>query len=242
MLNQLMDERRKIVLDHIYAECNGTVKYGPFTGMKILKTFAWGDGDTGGKLTGLYENELFDVIEQAIESKPDLVINYGCAEGFYGIGLAIRLPESKVVLFDIDQNALDVAKQNADSNQVTNIEYSRQCNHQYLEMLLSKASNPFIVMDCEGAEDIILDLWKIPSLSKTKLIVEMHDCLLAGITDRLIDKFNETHDLEGITQGNKNMHIEPLMSISDLDKLILINENRPCTMHWVHMVPKTDKE
>jgi hypothetical protein len=238
MLNKLMDERRKIVLERVYNDCNGTVKYGPFTGMKILKKFCWGDGDTGGKLTGLYENELFEVVEEAISSEPDLVINYGCAEGFYGIGMAMRLPETRVVLFDIDQRALDVAKENAEANGVTNIEFSRQCNHQYLESLLSTATNPFIVMDCEGAEDLVLDPWKVPSLAKTSLIIEMHDCILPGITDRLIDKFNESHDLEGITQGSKDMHIEPLLQVSDLDKLILINENRPCTMHWVHMTPK----
>jgi hypothetical protein len=238
MLNKLMDERRKIVLERVYNDCNGTVKYGPFTGMKILKKFCWGDGDTGGKLTGLYENELFEAVEEAIASKPDLVINYGCAEGFYGVGMALRLPETKVVLFDIDQRALNVARENAEANGVTNVEFSLQCNHQYLESLLAIATNPFIVMDCEGAEDLVLDPWKVPSLAKTSLIIEMHDCLLPGITDRLIDKFNESHDLEGITQGSKDMHIEPLLQVSDLDKLILINENRPCTMHWVYMTPK----
>jgi hypothetical protein len=240
-LNQLLEARRKQILDYVYRECNGTVKYGPFTGMKILPKYCWGDGDTGGKLLGIYETELYEEIENIIKQEPDLIINYGCAEGFYGIGMAMRLPNSKVVLFDINQKALTVSKENATVNQVTNIEYSMECTHEYLEKLLSEAKNPFILMDCEGAEDIVLDLEKIPSLAKTKIIVELHDCLYQGITERLIYKFEGSHELDAVPQGTRDLHIEPLLGISDLDKLIIYNENRPSTMTWAVMTPKVAK-
>lgn len=237
MLNRLIKERRDLILDYVYKECNGTVKYGPFTGMKILPEYCWGDGDTGSKLLGLYEVELFEPIEECIAANPDLIINYGCAEGFYGLGMAMHLPNSKVVLFDIEQSALDVSRKNAIANNLTNVEFSRECNHAYLESILSKASNPIILMDCEGAEDIVLDLKKIPSLAKTTVVVELHDCLLAGITERLINKFEKSHNLEGITQSTPNLHVEPILGLSDLDKLILYNENRPSTMTWAVMTP-----
>jgi len=241
-INSLLHTRRKQVLDYVYTQCNGTVKYGPFTGMKILPKYCWGDGDTGGKLLGIYETELYEEIEEVIESEPDLVINYGCAEGFYGIGLAMRLPNARVVLFDIAASALTVAEENADANGVTNAEFSNQCTYEYLEELLSSATNPVIIMDCEGAEDMVLDLDKIPSLSKAKIIVELHDCILPGITERLIGKFENTHDLDGISQGTRDLHIEPLLEVSDLDKLIIYNENRPCTMTWAVMTPKVVNE
>lgn len=237
MLNKLIEERRTQILNYVYNECNGIVKNGPFVGMKILPKYCWGDGDTGGKLLGIYESELFESIEEVIKADPDLVINYGCAEGFYGIGIAMRLPNTKVVLFDIEPRALDISKENADANSVTNIEYSNSCNHAYLESLLSKATDPVVLMDCEGSEDKILDIEKIPSLSKTTVIVELHDCLVPGITERLINKFKKTHDLEGISQYTPNLHIEPMLVLSDLDKLILYNENRPVTMTWAVMTP-----
>jgi hypothetical protein len=237
-LNKLLNERRKQILGYVYSQCNGAVKYGPFTGMKILPKYCWGDGDTGGKLLGIYETEIYEEIEQIIKTEPDLIINYGCAEGYYGIGMAIRLPKSRVVLFDITQQALDISKENAFANGVTNIEYSMECNHEYLEKLLSSADNPFIMMDCEGAEDLVLDLDKIPSLRKTRIIVELHDCIIPGITERMIQKFEDSHDLDGIPQGTRDLHIEPLTNISDLDKLIIYNENRPCTMTWAVMTPK----
>lgn len=237
-INKLLNTRRKIILDYVFTQCNGMVKYGPFTGMKILPKYCWGDGDTGGKLLGIYETELYEEIEEVIKSDHDLIINYGCAEGFYGLGMAMRLPKTKVILFDISSNAISISRENADANSLNNVEYSLQCSHQYLEELLSKAKNPFILMDCEGAEDIVLDPIKVPSLSKTKIIVELHDCIMDGITERMINKFSETHELDGISQGTRDLHIEPLISISDLDKLIIYNENRPCTMTWAVMTPK----
>jgi len=238
MLNKYVDERRRLVLDWVYTQCDGTVKYGPFTGMKILPRYEWGDGDTGAKLLGLYETELFEYIEKLVGQKPDLVINYGCAEGYYGIGMAMKLPESQVYLFDINKNLLDIAEENAKVNNITNIAVSDNCTNEYLEELLSEYKNPVILMDCEGAEDFMLDLDKMPSLAKTTVLVEMHDFMKEGLTDRLVYKFNESHDLEGFTQGPRDLHIEPLTLLGDLDKLIIANENRPCTMSWIYMTPR----
>lgn len=241
-INKLLDARRKIILDYVFTQCEGTVKYGPFTGMKILPKYCWGDGDTGGKLLGIYETELYEEIEEVIKSNPDLIINYGCAEGFYGLGLAMRLPNTKVVLFDISPTAMTVSKENAQVNEITNVEYNLQCTHQYLEDLLVDTKNPFIFMDCEGAEDLVLDPVRVPSLAKTKIIVELHDCILDGITERIINKFSDTHELDAISQGTRDLHIEPLIQLSDLDKLIIYNENRPCTMTWAIMTPKVKNE
>jgi len=238
-LNEMLDERRKGLLQYVYQKCDGTVQHGLFKGMKILNKNKWGDGDTGGKLLGVYEDELFPILEQVIETKPDLIINYGCAEGFYGVGLAMKLPKSHVVMFDIESDSLRIAGENAAINFATNIEFTNNCNNlEYFESLLANANEPFVVMDCEGYEGYMLDPYAVPSLAKTRLLVEMHDCIRPGLTDDLIDKFNETHDLEGITQGNKNLHIEPITELSDVDKFIITNENRPCTMHWIYMTPK----
>lgn len=240
----MMDERRKVLLNYVYQKCQGTVQHGIFKGMKLLKKSKWGDGDLGGKLMGIYENELFPIIEQAIADEHDLIINYGCAEGVYGIGMAMKLPNSKIVMFDIDQDLLDIAKENAKLNNVNNVEFSSNCNNtEYFESLLSQAKNPFVIMDCEGYEDFMLNLESVPTLSRTSLIVEMHDFMKPGLTNNLVYKFNETHSLEGFTQGSKDYHIEPILELSDTDKLILLNENRPCTMNWVYMIPKTkDRE
>ena len=239
-LNEMLDQRRAVILDYLYEQTNGIVQHGLFQGMKILKKSKWGDGDLGGKLLGIYENEIYSYIEKELKNNHDLIINYGCAEGTYGIGIARLVPDVKVIMLDIDETSLNIAKENILANSVSNIEVSNRCNdRQYLESLLAGAKNPFIIMDCECYEDYMLDLEAIPSLRKTTVIVEMHDCFKPGLTDNLVYKFNDTHELEGISQGTKNLHVEPILNLSDTDKWIIANENRPITMHWVYMVPKT---
>jgi len=234
-LNKLIDERRALILNWLYQQTKGEVLYGPFKGMKISSTFCWSDGDTGGKLLGIYENELFDSLNEAVESKPDLIVNYGCAEGYYGVGLGLLLPESKIVFVDIEERAIEISKQNAELNSLKNTDYYLGGDAALLESLLSQANNPFLLMDCEGAEDYLLNLNAVPSLAKTTILVEVHEFMSPGMTDRLVYKFNETHDLEGIIQGPKNYHVDPITALGDLDKAIINNENRPNTMNWIFM-------
>jgi hypothetical protein len=239
-LYQIVMDHRKTLLPTIFERTQNKVISGPFKDMTILPVFCWGDGDIAGKLLGLYEDELYAIIEDEIAKGHDLVINYGCAEGFYGIGLAMRLPDAKVVLFDIAQNALDAAKQNADANGATNVEYTLECTHAKVESLLAAATNPLIVMDCEGAEVMVLDPQQIPSLKKATVLVETHDCIKYGITDELVRRFDDTHEINLVLQGTKNLYIEPIHDIGDVDKMILNCENRPSTMGWLHMVPWTE--
>ena len=242
-LNEVLDARRGEILSYLYNVTNGVVQHGLFQGMKVLKKSKWGDGDLGAKLLGIYEDELFLILEKVLKDNHDVIVNYGCAEGFYGVGLAKLLPASKVIMMDIEPELLKIAEENSKLNQVVNIEISSDCNNKvYFESLIADASNPFILMDCEGYEDFMLDPIEIPSLLKSTILVEMHDCFHPGLTENIIYKFNDTHDLQGISQGSKNLHIEPILELSDTDKWIIANENRPKTMHWIHMIPKKIKE
>lgn len=47
-------------------------------------------------LVGSYESELHLQIEQLILERPQVVIDVGCAEGYYAVGLAQRLPDATI--------------------------------------------------------------------------------------------------------------------------------------------------
>lgn len=238
LYNTFMD-RRRILLPEIFNRTEGRVIAGPFQGMKISERVCWGDGDTAGKLLGLYENELNAIIETEIANHHDIIINYGCAEGYYGVGLAVRSPSSQVYIVDAAPQAIETAQYNASLNNVQVKELTVR-THDDLENLLVTAVNPLIVMDCEGAESIILDPSKVPSLKNAVIIVETHDCIRQGITDQLVERFDASHKIELIIQGSKNLYIDPIHDLSDIDKAILANENRPSTMGWLYMVPWGD--
>jgi hypothetical protein len=93
-------------------------------------------------------------------------------------------------------------------------------------------------MDCEGAEDQLLDLEVIPELEKTSVIVESHDCNIPGLTNKLLDRFKDTHNIEVIEQGAKNPYTEITRDLSDWDKMLLCCEFRPSTMSWLYLTPK----
>ena len=229
--------RRAELTSLVYDRTQGYVYQGPFKGMKILHKFSWGDGDCASKLLGLYECELFDSIETVIARGPDAVLNIGCAEGYYGIGLAMRT-DVKTVLFDINQTAINIARENAQVNSVNKILFSTECTIDSYRSFLTTPNRPFIFMDCEGAEEDILDLEKIPELVKTTVIVESHDCNRPGLTDKLTARFSETHDIVKIPQGNKNPYLPITEDLDDYDKMLLCVEARPSTMYWLYMTPK----
>ncbi len=229
--------RRTELTSLIYKRTGGKVYQGPFKDMQILHKFSWGDGDCASKLLGLYECELFDSIETVINDQPDMILNIGCAEGYYGIGLAKRTGVT-TVLFDINETAINIARENAQVNGVNRIMFSTACAIEQYRVFLINPRNPFIFMDCEGAEEEILDLEKIPELEKTTIMVESHDCNRPGLTLKLIDRFSSTHQINVIKQGNKNPYLEIIDDLDDYDKMLLCVEARPSTMYWLHMTPK----
>jgi predicted O-methyltransferase YrrM len=68
--------------------------------MAYLDETVW--GPITPKWLGCYELELHDIVETAIACRYDRVIDVGCAEGYYAVGFAWRMPETEVITFDID--------------------------------------------------------------------------------------------------------------------------------------------
>src|SRR5258708_39673128 len=73
---------------------------GPFLGMPYLNEIIW--GPITPKWIGSYEAELHSVVEQLIAGEYREIVNVGCAEGYYAVGLASRIPKVKVLAFDLD--------------------------------------------------------------------------------------------------------------------------------------------
>lgn len=239
-INQLIEltwNRKLELLNLISNRTNNTVIQGPFKNMKILNKFSWGDGDTSGKLLGLYESELHHSLEHAINNNPDIILNIGCAEGYYGIGLALRKPNILTALFDINEQAISISRENAKFNNIHNIQFNTDCSTDNIQSYLKNKLHPLIIMDIEGHENIILDINNIPELTNSSIIVESHDCITPNTTNNLINHFQNTHTIYKISQGPKNPYIDIIQDLPDIDKMILCIEFRPSTMHWLYMVP-----
>src|SRR5262245_14176706 len=154
---------------------------GPFADMQCLNE-ATGSAFFP-KMVGTYELEIRDAVEWIVNYQPDLVVNVGCAEGYYAIGMARRLPDARVVAFDIESRARRLTQKLASINNVENrVEIGRKCTVSNLEPLCASASKPAIIVDCEGFEDHLLVPQQVPSLAKTVILVEVHDCFAPGVS------------------------------------------------------------
>lgn len=238
-LQDVANARRVELLPYIFQCTGGRVQTGPFKGMVIVPKTSWGDGDTAAKLLGVYEDELHPWIEDAVAAKPDLVLNIGCAEGYYAVGLCRLLPNVAAMAIDINIAAKNATAENLMANVINGLDVMiNKIDCAWLEDRCLLPEHPLIVMDCESSELELLDIDKVPSLAKARIIVECHDCQTAGITDTLIQRFSATHEVHQVSQKTKDPYqFDFLKDLSDCDKWCLVHEGRPSTMTWLYMVP-----
>lgn len=212
-LNRVVDQFFKSA----FVTFGAKVLSGVFAGMDIGKNFAWSDGNVVIKLLGVYEIELQNTIQKAISRRPKTIVNIGCAEGYYTVGLGRLLPEARIMGCDIDPEALKIATTNAKKNNLNNVTFwlvdGEYYNFYDIAELMYSAD--LAIIDCEAGECAYLHEVLQPLFGKLDIIVECHDFLHAGVSDDLIARFQKTHSIEVI----KPAQLSPPYSIKDFDVL-----------------------
>lgn len=230
-------------LNHLTKKKTGKqVRLGPFEGMRYV------DVSQGScyipKLLGIYERELHEVVEDLIAARPLTVVDLGAAEGYYAIGLARRLPETRVVAFEMEERGRTALAAMAALNNVAGRVVVRgKCEADDLRAVLDESKNPAVICDVEGYEDVLLDPGAVPSLAETRILVELHDFIVPGLCERLTQRFSPTHEVERIWQADRSTSEFPWTTLGT--RLIpheylvwAVNEWRPVRMSWLSMVPK----
>lgn len=219
----------------LYQAFEGRVQAGPFKGMVLPNEVPLHEGDFCPKLLGTYEAELHHALFSAVEKKPSLIVNIGCAEGYYAVGMARLLPQARILGFERDDNARRVCHLAAELNGVAHrVSLGGNCASQDLCEILSREKDAFLLLDCEGEEETILDPSIIPQLAETDFIVECHDMVVPGVTARLLDRFQHTHNVQTLHEGGRDPNqYAALRSWTSIDRWLAVCEFRPCTMHWL---------
>jgi len=216
-----------------------TVQNGFFTGLAVPPKTSWGD-DIMPKILGTYEEELFPVFETLKDRSFAALINIGCADGFFAVGLAQRLEFEKVFAIDISSDALEICKENRAANGVTTpFDYMLSIDQPDLERLLADQPDSLVLCDCEGFELELFDGIDSKSIERAVFIIECHDFVDQSITERIQTALRPTHDLTLIEEGGRNPNaFTELKSLSNSDRWQAMNELRPETMHWIIAKPK----
>jgi SAM-dependent methyltransferase len=209
------------------------VHTGPFAGMIIPeRTPHWDDGNSGTKLFGTYEHELHAAIEYAVWRLPKIVVNVGCAEGYYAIGLA-RMLEADVYGFDICEESLLMCKDYAERNNVM-VTLAVGCKSPGEMRLPDLPGRRLYIVDVEGEEFELLDLGKCPELINSDIIVECHDFLRPQVSIMLADRFSRTHRIELVRPKLPDLtQFQFLSKFPTVMGTLMVVEKRPMPCCWL---------
>ena len=218
------------------------VRQGPFESMRYVR-------DSVGsaylpKLLGIYEQELRHCVEYICAQQPARIVDIGAGEGYYAVGLAKRIPTVRLLAFEMDPIGQRVVAEMAALNDVSKrVEIRGKCEPSDLIDALGDDPHPVVVCDVEGYEDVLLDPAKVTALRRATVLVELHEFVIPGITDKIRSRFANSHAIEHIRQETRARTDFPwrtlgtaLLPGSYLDWAV--NEWRPEQMAWLYMVPK----
>lgn len=223
----------------IYERTGGIVQSGPFRGMTFKQGKCWADGSLGPMLLGCHEEELHVPLEAEIARLSAMpsskVVNVGCAEGYYAVGLARRLPKARVYAVDTEPKALAWTAEHAKENGAALL-LSARVDQELL------AGADLIVMDCEGEEVEYLDYEKFPSLLLSHIIVEIHQSAERPAGNILAERWGSVADLTCYYEAGRNPNNYAfLRNETSLMRWLSVCENRPCQMCYFVIKPRVDE-
>ncbi len=220
-----------------------TVRYGPFAGLKYPEAASVGSAIFP-KLIGSYEREIREVLGVITRTDYSEIVDIGCAEGYYAVGLALTIPRARVFAFDTDEKALRLCRRMADLNGVSDrVITGGLCDSETLKSLpITRRS--LVICDCEGYEKSLFSADVVEHLRNQDLLVEVHDFIDIDISSRLKEVFRATHDIrviESIDDIKKaqTYEFEELKPFDLATRRTLLGEFRPAIMAWFFMQPKT---
>ena len=195
-------------------------------------------GDLVAKLTGSYERELHAVIDSWVAARPQHVIDVGCAEGYYAVGLALAIPGAQVHAYDIDAQARARCAELAELNAVADrVSIHGECAPATLAGFPEQGV--VLLSDCEGYERTLLDPALAPRLARWPILVELHDFLDPSISQTIAARFAATHEIETIEGEQRDADRMPELDfMSQRQRKAVLSERRPGPMRWARMDPR----
>jgi hypothetical protein len=234
-------EARGQAFDRAFAATFGrrVVADGPFAGMRYVSEAA--GSSLPPKLVGSYEIELAAFVELGIESGWRTVVNVGCAEGYYAVGLARRLGDCRVLAYDASADAQRLCRAMAELNGVADrVEVGGAVDADARARVVGEAGAGTVVLcDCEGAELALLREEDAPRFARAHLVVELHDFIVPGCGDEIARRFRATHYVTRVVaRPRRGDETAALGRLPEAVRPDAADEQRPPAMEWALCVPR----
>jgi hypothetical protein len=248
-ITRYAESKRKNLKDHAITDQavqdvfpDLTVVHGPFQGMKYPQIQSI--DNLFSKLIGSYERELHPILEKICNTNYTEIVDVGCAEGYYAVGLTMQIPSATMFAFDIDEKAKALCVAMAELNQVRQrIVMGTFCDAKTLTSI-PFTGRGLIISDCEGYEKVLFTKDIMPFLAHYDILIEVHDLIDIEISSTLHERFKETHQIttiqsiDDITKAHTYSYDE--LSGYDLStRKILLAEERSSIQEWFYITPRT---
>lgn len=232
-LRLLAKWRSQVLVAHILKRQGHIVQTGPFAGMRYAVRQS--EGALIPRLLGYYEKSLTPVIEQIIAGDYRQVLDIGSAEGYYAVGLALRMPRARICAYEINPDARKLLAKLAQDNDVwERIDLQQECTHASFD--ICQDSKSVVICDIEGAEDHLLDPERAPALRQADILVETHPGMVRGVTRRLRQRFAASHKITLIGRSCDSASLPDWMEeLDDMDRQIALWEWRSSPTPWLWM-------
>lgn len=222
-----------------------TVKNGPFAGLRYPSAAATGSALLP-KLLGSYESEAAPFLRSAAERDFSDIVDVGCAEGYYAVGLALMFPKARIHAYDVDAGARSMCAKMAETNGVRDrLTLGGWCDAAMLASLPPDA-RAFIVADCEGYEKNLFSKEAAPTLARHDLLIECHDYQDPEITPSIRDAFSATHDImeaASVPDFRKAVEISfpELDGYDPISREFIVAEARGAPQCWLFLQSKSSR-
>jgi hypothetical protein len=217
---------------------------GPFAGMRYPAGFVPRLLFSGPYQVGSFELELHPAVERIVGERPATVVNVGSAEGYYAVGIAMRLPAARVIAFEADPALRSACARLAGLNGVAErLELRGLCTPADLAAVAPGGGGTAVIMDCEGAESELADPERAPWLREACLLIELHPAIDADVRARLEARFAGSHELELIAAEIRraslfDSQLRPIRGLRRIDRELLVAEFRDGPQDWLWAVPR----
>jgi hypothetical protein len=246
--NYFLQHRSSVVKKSVRKKCAAylqplRVLDGPFAGTQYAEAASVGSS-LWPKLLGTYESELRDCIATACKRGYRKIIDVGFAEGFYLIGLGKQFEASELIGFDIEPEAERLCRANAEANGIglDRLRLYGAFDAQKFEQCMDAES--LVVVDCEGFENEVISALSPQGLGAADWLIETHDHLISGTTERLASTLAKTHSLQIIhtdpdLESKKKLLPEPIRNVCDkYEQEALVTEGRLAEQSWIFATRK----
>ncbi|MCX7174926.1 MAG: hypothetical protein NT159_13615 [Proteobacteria bacterium] len=236
LLRLLAKWRHALISNTLIARQGNVVQSGPFAGLRFIGQTS--EGCSAPRLLGCYEHELHLHLERLIGQSFDAVLNIGCADGYYAVGLAQRMPNAKIIAHDLNPAAQTNCREVAELNGVVD-RVQVGGLFEGADFAVFAGKKIWLVMDIEGGERELLDPVSYPALRSMTVLVECHDCFVPGMSVEIARRFADSH---AITRVDHTLTATPLpewlQGLGHLDHLLAVWEWRMGPTPWLILEPK----